>query len=887
MKVFIYPTFGKVDKGDGGVRRVVEAQRRHFPAYGWKVVDSPEEADLLVVHIMATGKLLKNFPDKPLVVHSHGLYWGEYAWEDWAKRANADCLETIRQADAVTAPSEWVAQAIRRATLRRVEVLGHGVELDEWARGKGRPRKDGYVLWNKTRIDPVCDPIDLKRLAALRPGVSILTTFWPDNHPPANVTLVGRQSYAEAQEQMHGAFVYLCTARETFGIGTLEAMAASVPVLGWRWGGQAEIIEHQVTGYLAKPMDFEDLARGLDYCLENRKALGKAARQEAERRYAWYEVMANYDDLYRRVVQEHHQIRPKVSVVVPAYNLEKHLPLALHSLQEQGNLVDWECVVVDDASPDACGTIADSFAAEDSRFRVIHNEKNQYLAGALNTGIAAARGKYILPLDADNILPPNALTTLSAALDGDRSIHVAYGSVRFIEEDGKPSEYGHGPGKSLWPTIFDSKVQLEGPVGANCIPSTAMYRRPVWELTGGYRRRWRTAEDADFWTRATSYGFRAAKVTEADILVYRNREGSMSREETKKDWRLWMPWCRDIGVIAPAGILREPQVPIPSIDPVLISVIIPVGPGHEELYIDALDSVAGQTFVLWECVLINDTGKPLRWVPSWAKLIDTGGGKGVAVSRNLGIRASRGRVFVPLDADDTLEVQALARLYEVWEQFGGVVYSDWIELWEDRPMTTWEAADYRAIDLRKGCIHTVTALYPRSAWEEVGGFDESLPAWEDWDFQIRLGSIGVCGTRIAESLFTYRKATGYRREENYSQQTTNKNLIYERWPDFFQRGELMACSKCPGGGGRNLTRAPLVITPAVAAEISPGQVPDGFVLLEYTGRMVGTINYHPQNSPYHYRFSALAEFRLRPVHKDDLWFFLRRPDFQVVEEVPA
>ena len=47
-------------------------------------------------------------------------------------------------------------------------------------------------------------------------------------------------------------------------------MTCGVPVLGWRWGGQAEFIEHGVTGWLAEPGDYKGLLEGLRYCLEHR-----------------------------------------------------------------------------------------------------------------------------------------------------------------------------------------------------------------------------------------------------------------------------------------------------------------------------------------------------------------------------------------------------------------------------------------------------------------------------------------------------------------------------------------------------------------------------------------------------------------------------------------
>ena len=85
------------------------------------------------------------------------------------------------------------------------------------------------------------------------------------------------------------------------------------------------------------------------------------------------------------------------------------------------------------------------------KFRVIHNKENQYLSGARNTGIAEARGRFILPLDADDMITPETVQVLADALAAERDIHIAYGNVLFVEEDGKMlSRYGapYDPGHS-------------------------------------------------------------------------------------------------------------------------------------------------------------------------------------------------------------------------------------------------------------------------------------------------------------------------------------------------------------------------------------------------------------------------------------------------------
>ena len=890
LNVYIYPHFGGEDRGDGGIRRVVEAQLRHLPARGCSVVDSPDAADLIAVHIAADKRLLERYPHIPLVVHNHGVYWEEYEWKAaWQAKANASCMESIRQADAVTAPSEWVAQSIRRNSLRPVRAIGHGVDLEEWEPG-GNGR---YVLWNKTRVDPVCDPEPLNELARLAPKVPFMSTYGDTNQP--NINVVGVKSYQDAKEDVTKAGVYLCTTRETFGIGTLEAMAAGVPVLGWRWGGQAEFIEHGVTGWLAEPGDYEGLLEGLRYCLKNRERMGREARAVVEARYQWKDVIGAYADLYNEVVARHRRPGPKVSVIVTAYNLARYLPEALYSVAGQ-TMGDWECIIVDDASPDDCGEIADRYAVGDDRFRVIHNAENQYLAGALNTGIAAAHGRYILPLDADNKITPQTLSLLSNALDNDRSTHIAYGDVLFVDSDGEtPTVYENGPnpGHSGWPPEFRGEWQLQRRAGdgrpANLVPSTAMYRREVWECTGGYRRRYRTAEDADFWSRATSYGFRARMVTRADTLIYRNLEGSMSRAEPVQDWTRWLPWSQGTS-LPPAAVISSKQPPVPSFDPPEIAVVIPVGPDHRDLVVDALDSVDAQVFRQWECIVVNDSGSPLRWTPSWATVIETHKAfdepVGVAKARNIGIAASTAPLFVPLDADDTLEPDALGDMLKVYRQFGGYVYSAWYERWEGKEIKVWEPPEYDAeLLLQQGCIHAVTGLFARDDWERLGGYHETLPAWEDWDFQLKLANAGVCGTKVPWPLFTYRKDTGSRCQENYDQFDAEKFAVFANWLPYFKREETLmsGCGGCGGGGGR----VPLPARSVEAAQPAPPDDVNAYVVVEYVGRKNGTMGFRGP-SGQSYRFGATETEKRKYVLRDDAEFFEAMVDFRILQtEAPV
>ena len=108
-------------------------------------------------------------------------------------------------------------------------------------------------------------------------------------------------------------------------------------------------------------------------------------------------------------------LQPLVSVVVPAYNSEKYLAKCLDSLLAQ-TLESIEIICVDDGSTDSTGAIADRYAAKHPRIKALHRQ-NGGLSAARNTGMAAAKGKYIGFVDSDDYVEDDMFSDLSSALE--------------------------------------------------------------------------------------------------------------------------------------------------------------------------------------------------------------------------------------------------------------------------------------------------------------------------------------------------------------------------------------------------------------------------------------------------------------------------------------
>ncbi|MFF5491910.1 CDP-glycerol glycerophosphotransferase family protein [Streptomyces aquilus] len=106
---------------------------------------------------------------------------------------------------------------------------------------------------------------------------------------------------------------------------------------------------------------------------------------------------------------------PRFSVIVPAYQVQAYLHECLESVLSQ-SCPDLELIAVDDRSPDACGEIVEEFAARDPRVRPVHLAENRGPGPARNAGLAAATGDYVVFLDGDDTLTPDALRAVADRL---------------------------------------------------------------------------------------------------------------------------------------------------------------------------------------------------------------------------------------------------------------------------------------------------------------------------------------------------------------------------------------------------------------------------------------------------------------------------------------
>jgi len=200
-----------------------------------------------------------------------------------------------------------------------------------------------------------------------------------------------------------------------------------------------------------------------------------------------------------------------VSVVIPCYNSSAFLDETVRSVVAQ-TLPDIEIVFVDDGSSDnSVASIEQTIACDRPISTRLISQPNAGVAAARNRGISEARGRYVLPLDADDLIEPTMLEECFALLEADSQIALVYTDRQDFGDIEKVRAAG--------------EYDLARLKYFNQLSYCSMYRRSLWAALGGYRPNVSGFDDWDFWIAAALRGFRAAHLPKP-LLKHRRRRDS-------------------------------------------------------------------------------------------------------------------------------------------------------------------------------------------------------------------------------------------------------------------------------------------------------------------------------------------------------------------------
>ena len=248
---------------------------------------------------------------------------------------------------------------------------------------------------------------------------------------------------------------------------------------------------------------------------------------------------------------------PKVSVIVPAYNVARFIEGAIDSVLAQ-SYTDFELLIVNDGSTD--DTVERCARHPDPRIRIV-DQKNRGLAGARNSGIREARGDYLAFLDADDLWRSDKLERHVAHLDRRPDVGVSFSVSQFMAEDGEVLSMYQSPKLD---GIDAGDILCRNPVGNGSAP---VIRREAFDAIRSVDGRYgtpepvffdpdfRQSEDIECWVRiAATTRWRFAGLAEP-LTLYRLNAGGLSAS-VDRQLESWESFITKAAAYAPDLVRR-------------------------------------------------------------------------------------------------------------------------------------------------------------------------------------------------------------------------------------------------------------------------------------------------------------------------------------------
>lgn len=316
---------------------------------------------------------------------------------------------------------------------------------------------------------------------------------------------------------------------EGFGIVFIEALACNGVVVTSDIAPMNEFIINGKNGILVKDYENPDsIAKAIEMACKDRslrnclQANARGAAEPFSKEKIDILEKKYYEQFLReKCVDEQNTTltcesisNPAVSIVLPTYNHVQFLPQAIECMRKQ-TYRDFELIIVNDGSTD--GTREYLEKLNEPWIRVIHQE-NKKLPGALNTGFAAARGKYLTWISSDNLYAPQFVEKLAEALEANPQTGLAYGGHAIVDEKGAIAR------EVRCATLDHARLLTQFPGMA-----AFMYRRECQNLVGLYDTSLEGAEDWDMWLRiAEAFPF---IYVDAVLCFYRLHDQTMTSQK--------------------------------------------------------------------------------------------------------------------------------------------------------------------------------------------------------------------------------------------------------------------------------------------------------------------------------------------------------------------
>jgi glycosyltransferase involved in cell wall biosynthesis len=467
-----------------------------------------------------------------------------------------------------------------------------------------------------------------------------------------------------------------------------------------------------------------------------------------------------------------------VSLVITVYNRERYLPATIESILSQTH-PDFELLIWDDGSIDNSVAIAQHYAEQDSRLRIVA-APHQGRAPALKAAVATTTGTYLGFVDSDDLLAETALQDTVAILDQQPHIGLVYTDYVVIDANSVVREYG----PRCQTPYSKERLLLEFMVF-----HFRLLRRSVYDQVGGIDVQFTYAQDYDLCLKISEvtdifhltkplYYYRSHKQSitgeqriQQVLLAQKAIKDAFQRRGMADDYELDFYVSMQINLLrkSPPDASQRQEIPAAvaaSNSPPKVSIILPTY-NRRSCLDRALHSIFSQTYTDYELVIIDDASidGTVDWLQTaypQLKLIALPHNQGAAAARNAGIRAVQGDIIAFLDSDDQWQGQYLEKQVQALtdnpqavlsytQNYSTVEGSNVVNPIVRQPL---DRHNLVVSMLLGNFIESLSqVVIPQWALQTVGLFDERLQVCHDRDLYLRLFAIGP-PTCINTSLVT-------------------------------------------------------------------------------------------------------------------------------------
>lgn len=457
---------------------------------------------------------------------------------------------------------------------------------------------------------------------------------------------------------------------------------------------------------------------------------------------------------------------PTFSVIVPFYNVEKYIAQCIESILAQ-TFADFELLCVDDCATDNSANIIKNYRKKDKRIQLIQYPTNKGVGGARNTGIEAAKGKYIVFIDSDDWVEPNCLEKLYEAFQKYQTNSIWYDAFLFDEQTQTRKEGSATQNKEGFLHITPKTIcnytdyVMKAYLRSSIVDNNIKYPESLTFEDGEFYIKYFSLNPDCYILEDCLYNYR---INRPGSIVTSTREGHGKFEDIFQVVRnirqfyidnnlydkykytlmqiinLRINTCRNISnsyerslPIAKA-LLEEFGYPNEFLEfkqtSPKFTIVVPFY--NVEAYIEqCLNSIKHQTFSDFEVLCVDDCGQDKsrsiveKYVSndSRFRIITHEHNKGLGAARNTAINEAKGEYLVFVDSDDWLDIRALEILSnKINETKYNTIWFK-VNIWWEESKRMTDMCNFKFYaDFPEG-YHTINddllAKFPTSTWNKV------------------------------------------------------------------------------------------------------------------------------------------------------------------------